>query len=109
DPKEHVESAKRFVTRVKDESDFGARARFLEALIAYKNGKENDALKSFKTVVRLTAEQEGPEAETLREAAFFQLARTHFGAQQPTFSTFYYSKVDRDSYEWLDALYEASW
>lgn len=109
DPKEHVESAKRFVSRVKDESDFGARARFLEALIAYKNGKENDALKAFKTVVRLTAEQEGPEAETLREAAFFQLARTHFGAQQPTFSTFYYSKVDRDSYEWLDALYEASW
>lgn len=109
DPKEHVESASRFVARVKDESDYGAKARFLEALIAYKNGKENEALKAFKTVVGLTADSERPDDLRLREAAFFQLARTHFGAQQPTFSTFYYSKVDRDSLEWLDALYEASW
>ncbi len=108
-PQEHIESASRFVTRVKNESEFGARARFLEALLAYKAGKENQALKAFKTVVGLTADSDSKTDQTLREAAFFQLARTHFGAQQPTFSTFYYSKVDRDSYAWLDSLYEASW
>lgn len=108
-PAEHIEASSRFVARVADESDFGARARFLEALLAYKKGSENDALSAFKSVVRLTKDTEDPREENLREAAFFQLARTHFGAQQPTFSIFYYSKVDRDSYEWLDALYEASW
>lgn len=108
-PAEHLEAAERFAVRVKDESGFGARARFLEALLAYKNGKENEALKAFKAVVRLTAEAEDRASRALREAAFFQLARTHFGAQQPTFSIFYYAKVDRDSYEWLDSLYEASW
>ena len=110
-PKEHFEAAKRLVVRVKDASRFAARARFLEALLAYKDGKENDALKAFKEVVKVAGADDADEDEEarLKEAAFFQLARTHFGAQQPTFSIFYYAKVDRDSYQWLDALYEASW
>lgn len=107
--KEHTEAAEKFVIRVKEDSKYGARAKFLQGLVLYKVGKENEALDAFKTVVRLTKE-DGPQPnEALREAAFFQLARTHFGAQQPSFSIFYYSKIDRDSYEWLDALYEASW
>lgn len=108
-PQEHFETAQRMVLRVKDESEFGARARFLEAILGYRNGKENEALQAFKTVIRLTKDKEDRRSSELREAAFFQLARTHFGAEQPTFSIFYYAKVDRDSYEWLDSLYEASW
>lgn len=108
-PKEHLIQAERFVTRVSDESSFSPRARYLEALLAYKGGKENDALSAFKRVVELTREEDTRKARRLRENAFFQLARTHFGASQPTFSIFYYDKVDRDSFAWLDALYEASW
>lgn len=107
--KEHLEAATKFVTRVAAESNFGPRAKFLEGLILYRDGKENEALEAFKSVVRLTKDGSEGESEALREAAFFQLARTHFGAQQPSFSIFYYGKVDRDSYAWLDALYEASW
>jgi TolA-binding protein len=107
--KEHLEAATKFVTKVAPESAFGPRGKFLEGLVLYRDGKENEALESFKTVVRLTKESTDGEGEALREAAFFQLARTHFGAQQPSFSIFYYGKVDRDSYAWLDALYEASW
>lgn len=107
--KEHLEAATKFVTRVAPESAFGPRAKFLEGLVLYRDGKENEALEAFKSVVRLTKEGSDGESEALREAAFFQLARTHFGAQQPSFSIFYYGKVDRDSYAWLDALYEASW
>lgn len=107
--KEHTESAERYVARVNEASKFGARAKFLEGLVLFKNNKENEALEAFKTVVRLTRPEGEYPNEALREAAFFQLARTHFGAQQPSFSIFYYTKVDRDSYAWLDALYEASW
>ncbi|MEQ8276621.1 MAG: hypothetical protein RKU31_23325 [Deltaproteobacteria bacterium] len=107
--KEHTEASERYVLRVNETSKFGARAKFLEGLVLFKNEKENEALDAFKTVVRLTHPDAEHPNETLREAAFFQLARTHFGAQQPSFSIFYYDKVDRDSYAWLDALYEASW
>ncbi len=107
--KEHTEASERYVLRVNEASKFGARAKFLEGLVLFKNEKENEALDAFKAVVRLTHPDAEHPNETLREAAFFQLARTHFGAQQPSFSIFYYDKVDRDSYAWLDALYEASW
>lgn len=107
--KEHVETAGRFIMKVNPESKWGAQAKFLEALVLYKQGKPNQALESFKSVVRKTRGSENGRGADLRELAFFQLARTHFGAQQPSFSIFYYNKVDRDSYAWLDALYEASW
>lgn len=107
--KEHVETAGRFIMQVNPDSKWGPQAKFLEALVLYKQGKPNQALESFKTVVRKTRGLENGRGADLRELAFFQLARTHFGAQQPSFSIFYYNKVDRDSYAWLDALYEASW
>ncbi len=107
--KEHLESASRFVLKVNaDTPKWGPRAKFLEAVVLYKQGKSNEALESFKSVVRKTRDEDG-KGEALRELAFFQLARTHFGAQQPSFSIFYYNKIDRDSYAWLDSLYEASW
>lgn len=107
--KEHTIRAESFVKKVTLSSAYGTRAKYLEGLILYKLGRENEALTAFKTVLRLTrpgGEQPSPK---LRELAFFQLARTHFGAQQPSFSIFYYSKIDRDSLSWLDALYEQSW
>lgn len=115
-PEQHRSEARRLVLRVDPASPFGARAKFLEALLLVQDKRENDALNALKAVVDLTAE--GPEDESdwarrararLRELAFFQLARLHFGAKQPSFSIFYYRKVDRDSLQWLDALYEEAW
>lgn len=108
-PKEHIEAAGKNVAQVSSESRFGPRAKFLEGLVYYKQGRENDALEAFKAVVRLTKPGQPYADERLRELAFFQLARTHFGAKQPSYSIFYYDKVDRDSFGWLDAIYEASW
>jgi hypothetical protein len=45
----------------------------------------------------------------LRQLAFFQLARAHFGAKQPSFSIYYYDRVQHFTYEWLEAIYESSW
>jgi tetratricopeptide (TPR) repeat protein len=49
------------------------------------------------------------EDRYLRQLAFFQLARVHFGAKQPSFSIYYYERVERLTYEWLEAIYEGSW
>ena len=104
---EHTTAAQRLAMKVAPGSTFGPRAKFLEGVLLYKTGRPNDALKAFKAVVRETRGRSN--AEKLRQMAFFQLARTHFGAEQPSFSIFYYDKIDRDAYAWLDALYEGSW
>ncbi|MBX2814224.1 MAG: hypothetical protein KTR25_20615 [Myxococcales bacterium] len=108
--------AQRLLDRVSVASSFYPRAQFLKGLLLVQRKQENEALKAFKTVIEVTgqAENEAPETEDrsreqLRELAFFQLARLHFGARQPSFSIFYYRRVDQDSLQWLDALYEASW
>lgn len=105
----HLAEAEKLALRVDETSDFGPRAKFLQALVSYKNGRDNDALAAFKDVIRITRKSRSRRDQKLRELAFFQLARTHFGAQQPSFSIFYYDKIDRDSVEWLDALFEESW
>ena len=112
----HREAARRLVLRVAPDSRYGARAKFVEGLLLVTDRRDNDALAAFKAVVEATRDPaegerdvERRRRERLRELAFFQLARLHFGAQQPSFSIFYYRKVDRDSPEWLDALYEESW
>ncbi len=115
-PEAHFESARRLAMRVSADSAFAPRARFLEALLAVGRGEDNEALSLLKQVVETTGEGRPSEDDRerrrrlrLRELAFFQLARLHFGARQPSFSIFYYKKVSRDSLEWLDSLYEASW
>ena len=104
---EHTAAAQRLIVRVNPESPFGPRAKFLEGVLLYQTGRPNEALEAFKAVVRKTRDDDA--AAGLRQMAFFQLARTHFGAEQPSFSLFYYDRIDRDAIAWLDALYEGSW
>ena len=106
---EHTQRAFRLVTQVDRSSRYGLRAKFLEGVLLYQMGQPNAALEPFKEVVRGTRDAESAADRRLRQMAFFQLARTHFGAEQPSFSIFYYDKIDTDSFAWLDALYEGSW
>jgi len=108
-PQDHLDTATRHTMRVKPNASVAARAKFIEAVLLYKAGKANDALEAFKSVVRMTKEGAANEDPELRQMAFFQLARTHFGAAQPSFSLYYYDKMRRFTYDWLEALYESSW
>jgi hypothetical protein len=105
----HLAEAEKYSLRVNEGSVYAARAKFVEALVLHMREAPNQALSRFKDVVRLSREDSPHPDAQLKELAFFQLARTHFGAQQPSFSIFYYDRVGRDSYEWLDSLYEESW
>jgi outer membrane protein assembly factor BamD (BamD/ComL family) len=107
--KEHLEAAKRYLVQVDAASPFGAKAKFLEGVLFYRDKRDNDALDAFKSVVRMTKPGAPQEDRYLRQLAFFQLARAHFGAKQPSFSIYYYDRVERLTYEWLEAIYEASW
>jgi tetratricopeptide (TPR) repeat protein len=49
------------------------------------------------------------QTQALRELAFMQLARTHYGARQNRYAIYYFGKVERGSPQWLESLFESSW
>lgn len=94
---------------------FYPRAKYLEALAFFRDNKFQQSVESLKEVVRLTrpgGEKTNEIAKMnkqLREMAFMQLARTHYGHRQNRYAIQYYGKVERGSPQWLQALFEASW
>lgn len=109
------EEVKRITLMIPKGDPFHGRAKYLEGLAHFRENKLETALEDMKEVVRVTRQAEGPlsgEAKnlrSLRELAFMQLARTHYGARQNRSAIFYLSKVERGGPQWLEALFEASW
>jgi len=119
---------KRLALTIPRNDPFFPRAKYLEGLSFFRNGsRQKDAaskrgngdmlasVEAMKEVVRLTRPTSGKSAEqlkmdkSLRELAFMQLARTHYGMQQNRFALFYLGKVERGNTQWLESLFEASW
>ena len=109
------EEVKRISLMIPKGDPFYGRAKYLEGLAHFRENKLETALEDMKEVVRVTRQAEGPMAQeaknlrSLRELAFMQLARTHYGARQNRSAIFYLSKVERGGPQWLEALFEASW
>ncbi|MFP2900347.1 adventurous gliding motility protein GltC [Corallococcus sp. 4LFB] len=122
------EEVKRLALTIPRTDPFYPRAKYLEGLAFFRNGTNHKdaaakrgntdvmaSVEAMKEVVRLTrpvAGRTGEQAKldkSLRELAFMQLARTHYGMQQNRFSIFYLNKVERGNTQWLEALFESSW
>ncbi|KFE63229.1 adventurous gliding motility protein GltC [Hyalangium minutum] len=121
------EEVKRLTTLIPRSDAFYPRAKFLEGLAYFRNGNKvrsaearrsdtsmASAIEAMKEVVRLTRPggKTGEEAkldQSLRELAFMQLARTHYGMQQNRYAIFYFGKIERGTTQWLEAMFEASW
>ncbi|RKH63608.1 adventurous gliding motility protein GltC [Corallococcus aberystwythensis] len=122
------EEVKRLALTIPRTDPFYPRAKYLEGLAFFRNGTNHKdaaakrgnpdvmaSVEAMKEVVRLTRPMAGRGGEqakldkSLRELAFMQLARTHYGMQQNRFSIFYLNKVERGNTQWLEALFESSW
>ncbi len=109
------EEVKRMAKLIPRGDPFYPRAKYLEGLAYFREDKLETALEVMKDVVKETRSGEGPmtaerkQMQALRELAFMQLARTHYGAKQNRAAIFYYDKVERGGVQWLEALFEASW
>lgn len=122
------EEVKRLATLIPRTDPFYPRTKFLEGLALFRNGskvKSADArrgdtsmvsaIEDMKEVIRLTRPGGGKTAEqasldqSLRELAFMQLARTHYGMQQNRYAIFYFGKIERGTNQWLESLFESSW
>jgi outer membrane protein assembly factor BamD (BamD/ComL family) len=98
------------ITEVKEGSKWYPRAKYLEGLLSYLGGEDQDAVNAFQEVVRVLDPRKASNLDPkLREMAFLSLARIHYGYQQFNRSAYYYDMIDRDSENWLTALFEASW
>jgi tetratricopeptide (TPR) repeat protein len=109
---------KRLVMLIPKDDPFYPRGRYLEALAWFRENTERgfeNAVAAFKEVVRTTRPAPGKRADlakidqSLRELAFMQLARTHYGHRQNRSALYYYGKIERGSGPWLEALFESSW
>ena len=94
---------------------FYVKAKYLEGLAHFRENALPSALESMKEVIRLTRPGGGQSAadakgnEALRELAFMQLGRTHYGARQNRFAIYYFGKIERGTGQWLEALFEGAW
>ena len=94
---------------------FYPKAKYLERLAYFRENKPESALEAMKEVIRVTRTPPGPitaevrALQALRELAFMQLGRTHYGARQNRYAIFYFNKVERGNTQWLEALFEGSW
>ena len=96
--------------QVDKDSKFYPRAKYLEGLLAYSNGADQKAVEAFQEVVRILNPHTGTRLDPkLRDMSFLSLARLHYGYKQFDRSVYYYDLIDRDSENWLTALFEASW
>ena len=121
------EEVKRLTTLIPRSDAFYPRAKFLEGLAHFRNGgkvktaeaRRSDtsmasSIEAMKEVIRLTRPggKTGEQAsldQSLRELAFMQLARTHYGMQQNRYAIFYFGKIERGTNQWLESMFEASW
>ncbi|MFL5355270.1 adventurous gliding motility protein GltC [Archangium sp.] len=107
---------------------FYPRAKYLEGLAYVRAGNKATnaaqrrtdintvgAIEAMKEIIRVTRSSAGLDAEQatanqkLRELAFMQLGRTHYGMQQNRYALFYFNKVERGTSQWLEAMFESSW
>ncbi|HEY0882931.1 MAG TPA: adventurous gliding motility protein GltC [Archangium sp.] len=109
------DEVKRLALMIPKGDPFYPRAKYLEGLAYFREGKLETALEAMKEVVRSTRQAEGPmtaeakQLKALRELAFMQLARTHYGARQNRYAIAYFEKIERGGVQWLESLFEASW
>lgn len=108
--KKSFEEARRLIALVHRGDPFYGRVKYLDGTLQFREGAFPLALESFKEVVRTNNPRVNPESDPrVRDLAFMQLARTHYGHRQNRYAIFYYDRVTNGSDQWLESLFEASW
>lgn len=102
-----VEKAGEYFQRVPAGSNYGIQAQFYLGVIANLSGKHSRAVDYFERVIAATSANEA-RAE-MREQALMNVGRVLYETKRYRESIKFYRQIPRDSDNWLDALWEASW
>ncbi len=93
--------------KVPSRSSYYLKARFHMGVASTAAGKNNQAVRIFEGVRRQAPS--GARGDYLRELTNLNIARIKYGAKKYRDALNYYKFIPRDSDNWLQALFEASW
>ena len=93
--------------KVPSNSSYYDKARFHMGVVAAAQGKNTRAIQIFESVRRRAPS--GERGEFVRELTNLNIARIKYGGKKYRDSLRYYRFIPRDSDNWLQSLFEASW
>ena len=100
-------SAKSYFKRVQSRSQYYLKALFHLGVIANLSGKHGKGVTYFKKVTELAEDEEN--GDWLTEQANLNIARIYYETKKYRDAIAYYARIPRESDNWLQALFEASW
>ena len=100
-------SAQSFFKRVQSSSQYYIKALFHLGVIANLSGKHKQGISYFEKVRELANEVDN--GSWLQEQSNLNIARIYYETRRYRDSIRYYAEIPRQSDNWLQALFEASW
>lgn len=101
------EQAASYFTKVPAGSPYYAKALFHLGVVSNLRGSHSKAVGYFERA--RSGAPAGDQGEWLREQANLNIARVNYEVKRYRVALSYYSQIKRESDNWLQALFEASW
>src|SRR5262245_24598129 len=99
--------------RVSRESEFFIKAKFFEGVTYVRKYEGKPAVEAFKEILVIGQEKpkqyKSDDIADYNELAQLQMARVFYSTQQFDTSIKYFEKLDQNSADWAESLFEASW
>jgi len=99
--------------QVSRDSEFFIKAKFFEGVTYVRKYEGKPAVEAFKDILRIGQEPsrqyKADDITTYNELAQLQMARVFYSTQQFDTSIKYFEKLDQNSLDWAESLFEASW
>lgn len=99
--------------QVSRDSEFFIKAKFFEGVTYVRKYEGKPAVEAFKDILVIGEEHprqyRADDIANYRELAQLQMARVFYSTQQFDTSIKYFEKLDQNSLDWAESLFEASW
>lgn len=99
--------------KVSRDSEFFIKAKFFEGVTYVRKYEGRPAVDAFKEILVIGAEKpkqyDPDEIANYNDLAQLQMARVFYSTQQFDTSIKYFEKLDQNSADWAQSLFEASW
>src|ERR1700755_1022815 len=99
--------------QVSKNSEFYIKAKFFEGVTYVRKYEGKPAVQAFKDILVIGEEHprqyRADDIENYKELAQLQMARVFYSTQQFDTSIKYFEKLDQNSLDWTESLFEASW
>jgi tetratricopeptide (TPR) repeat protein len=107
------EKATALFQQVSRNSEFFIKAKFFEGVTDVRTNQGKPAVEAFKDILIIGQEKpkqyRADDIADYNELARLQMARVFYSTQQFDTSIKYFEKLDQNSADWAESLFEASW